>query len=153
MPFFIALAVAVIDQYTKALAIKKIASGSVPVINGIFHFTYVENTGAAFGIFKNGNAIFMAITAVILVGIIVALIFIKPENICIKVSSGLILGGAIGNLFDRILRGYVIDFFDFKAINYPVFNVADSFIVIGAIILCVYFIFFEKKAKDKNAKT
>ncbi|MCK9478838.1 MAG: signal peptidase II [Firmicutes bacterium] len=152
MPFFIAFAVAVFDQYTKALAIKKLAGGTIPIIKDIFHFTYVENTGAAFGIFKDGNTVFTIVTAIILIGIIVALIAIKPQDLYIKISSGLVLGGAVGNLLDRIFRGFVIDFLDFRVISYPVFNIADSFIVIGAIIICVKFVFFEKKSGQENAK-
>lgn len=151
MQYLIALIVVVLDQYTKALAVKKLSNGTIPVIKNIFHFTYVENTGAAFGIFKNSNTAFIIITSIILIGVIIALVKMKPKNKLIIVSTGLVIGGALGNLIDRILRGFVVDFLDFRAINYPVFNVADSCVVVGAILICVYLIFFDKKEETQNA--
>lgn len=149
MTYLIALAVLIIDQYTKALAVSKLKAASVPVINDFFHLTYVENTGAAFGMFKNGNMVFILLTSIILLGIIVAFAVVRPREKLVKISAGLIMGGAAGNIADRIFRGFVVDFLDFRAISFPVFNVADSCVVIGAVLICAYLIFFDKKEAAK----
>jgi len=151
MPYIIALIVIIIDQYTKALAVTKLAKGSVPLINNVFHLTYVENTGAAFGIMQNSNTIFIILIALILLAIIFALHKYKPSQKLIQICAGLIIGGAIGNLIDRLFRGFVVDFFDFRLINYPVFNIADSCVVVSSIIFCVYILFFDKKDDNNSA--
>lgn len=107
--------------------------GSVPVIKGVFHLTYVENTGAAFGMLQ-GNTWFLILTSVLVSAVVAYLIWkVKPENRYVKISLALILGGALGNLVDRVLLGYVVDFLDFRI--WPVFNIADSCVVVGAILL------------------
>jgi len=151
MAYIIALIVIIIDQYTKALAVGKLANGSVPVINNVFHLTYVENTGAAFGIMQNRNIVFIILMVLILLAIIFALYKYKPRQKLIHICAGLIMGGAIGNLIDRIFRGFVVDFFDFRLINYPVFNIADSCVVISSIIFCIYILFLDKKDDASNA--
>lgn len=114
------------QQYLKPL-------GSVPVIKGVFHLTYVENTGAAFGMLQDSTW-FLALTNVLVSAVVVYLIWkIKPENRYVKLSLALILGGALGNLIDRVLLGYVVDFLDFRI--WPVFNIADSCVVVGAMLL------------------
>ncbi len=107
--------------------------GSIPVIKGVFHLTYVENTGAAFGMLQ-GNTWFLILTSVLVSAVVAYLIWkVKPENRYVKLSLALILGGALGNLVDRVLLGYVVDFLDFRI--WPVFNIADSCVVVGAILL------------------
>lgn len=107
--------------------------GSVPVIKGIFHLTYVENTGAAFGMLQ-GSTWFLALTNALVSAAVAYLILKnKPQNRYVKLSLSLILGGALGNLVDRVLFGYVVDFLDFRI--WPVFNIADSCVVVGAILL------------------
>lgn len=145
MLYLVALASVIVDLYTKALAVSKLKDASVPLINDVLHFTYVQNTGAAFGIFKNGNVFFIIASILILAAIAVFLIKCKPSQGMVKIAAGLIVGGALGNLFDRIFRGFVVDFIDFRLINYPVFNIADCCIVCGAILFAVWVIFFDKK--------
>ena len=124
---------------------------SVPLIKDVFHLTYHGNTGMAFGMFKDNKLLLIVLCAVIL-GLIVFYIYkTKPSSFVEKMCYGMIIGGALGNVFDRITYGFVIDFLDVCVINYPIFNVADSFIVIGTIILAVYILFFEK-GKDKFDK-
>ena len=107
--------------------------GSIPVIKGVFHLTYVENTGAAFGMLQ-GNTWFLILTSALVSAVVAYLIWkVKPENRYVKLSLALILGGALGNLVDRVLLGYVVDFLDFRI--WPVFNIADSCVVVGAILL------------------
>ena len=104
-------------------------SGSIPIIEEVFHLTYILNPGAAFGMFAHNRLFFIAI-AVIVIGII---IWARREILAspweVKAGCGLFLGGAIGNLIDRARQGLVIDFFDFRI--WPVFNIADIAICIG----------------------
>jgi signal peptidase II len=115
--------------------------GSFPIINNIFHFTYVENRGAAFGILQNRTLFFIIIT--VIVGTILIYSIVKiPGSTFYKFTLSMILGGAIGNLIDRVRLGYVVDFIDFKFFP-AVFNLADSMIVVGAFLLC-YILIFKK---------
>jgi signal peptidase II len=135
MLFTPAILVLFLDQLSKHLAAKNlILNQSVPIIKGIFHLTLIHNRGAAFGILKNQAPLFIFIS---LFAIILIYFNLKKsrnkENIVFNISLALILGGALGNLIDRLFLGYVIDFLDFRI--WPVFNVADSAITIGAILL------------------
>ncbi|MEQ2130645.1 MULTISPECIES: signal peptidase II [Caldanaerobacter] len=140
MAIAIVVFVVFLDQFTKYLAAKYLMPvGSYPVIKHFFHLTYVENRGAAFGMLQNKTLFFIVITVV--VGIVLIYSMIKlPENSLYNYTLAMILGGAIGNLIDRVRLGYVVDFIDFKFFP-AVFNIADSFIVVGAIILGYLMIF------------
>lgn len=123
-----------LDISTKALAYKYLQDvNTYPIIENVFHLTYVENRGAAFGILEDNRFMFISIT--ILVSSVI-IYYLEKKDISIKIFNlglNLVLAGAIGNLIDRILLGYVIDFFDFRI--WPVFNIADISIVIGAGLL------------------
>ena len=128
------------DQWTKWLAVKYLSSGKIiDVIPNILQFVYVENTGAAFGILKNQKVLFTIITIIVIVGIIYYLIKMKfdQKNIFNYIVLLLIFSGAIGNFIDRIKKSYVVDFIYFKPINFPVFNVADTYITIACIVLLI----------------
>ncbi|CEO13155.1 lipoprotein signal peptidase [[Clostridium] sordellii] len=132
-----------IDQISKYLAVNYLANiGSIPIIKNIFHLTYVENRGAAFGMFQNNQIIFIVVA---IVACVFGLYYLykKDLNILGKSAIILIISGALGNLIDRIRLGFVVDYFDFRVIWDYVFNVADVFVVVGTILLCVYIIFFE----------
>ncbi|MBQ3115370.1 MAG: signal peptidase II [Clostridia bacterium] len=133
------------DLVTKRLATLYLQNTSFPVIKNVLHLTYVENTGAAFGMYKGGRWFFIITTVLILCGIVFMLIKYKPQQKLVKVSSALVMAGAVGNLIDRIYNGFVVDFIDFRVINYPVFNIADCCVVVGAVLFAVWVIFFEKK--------
>lgn len=135
----------VADQYTKVLAVKNLVDGTVPIIKDVLHLTYVENTGVAFGMFSESNTVFAVVTIAALLVILIVFAVKKPKGIISKLGCSFIVGGAAGNLADRLYRGFVVDFIDFRAINYPVFNVADCFIVVGAILVCIYILFFSEK--------
>lgn len=128
-----------IDQLSKIWALNSLKEiGSIPIIQNIFHLTYVENRGAAFGLFQNNQMIFVIVA---LSASIFGLYYLhKNKNISIIGKSGIILiiSGAIGNLIDRVRLGFVVDYFDFRFIWEYVFNVADIFVVIGTILLCIY---------------
>lgn len=128
--FVLPLAVVILDQFSKYIVVENMALGeSIPIIEEVFHLTYILNPGAAFGMFAHNRLFFIAI-AVIVIGII---IWARREILAspweVKAGCGLFLGGAIGNLIDRAQQGLVIDFFDFRI--WPVFNIADIAICIG----------------------
>ena len=138
------IALIVIDQISKYLALNNLANiGSIPIIENIFHLTYVENRGAAFGMFQNNQIVFIIVAVV---ASIVGLYYIykKKLNLLGNISIVLIISGAIGNLIDRVRLGFVVDYFDFRFIWDYVFNIADIFVVVGTILLCIYIIVFEK---------
>lgn len=111
---------------------------SIPVITNIFHITYIKNTGAAFGIL--GNYTFLLIIASIVI-LVLFFLFVKTysfDNLWFKAASAFIIGGAAGNLIDRVRLGFVIDFLDFRI--WPVFNIADMAIVTGGIILIIFYL-------------
>lgn len=129
--FVLPLAVVILDQFSKYIVVENMALGeSIPIIEEVFHLTYILNPGAAFGMFAHNRLFFIAI-GVIVIGII---IWARREILAspweVKAGCGLFLGGAIGNLIDRARQGLVIDFFDFRI--WPVFNIADIAICIGA---------------------
>jgi len=139
---FIVAFIVVLDQVTKYLAktyLKPV--GSIPLIPNVFHFTYVENRGAAFGILQNQRWLFIVLTVVVSAVIVYYLFTRSQESIVLTIALSMILGGAIGNLIDRLRLGYVVDMLHFVLIDYPVFNVADSFVVIGTILLAYYILF------------
>lgn len=144
--FLVILVIIAADQVSKYLIVNSISYGDlVPVINNFFYITYHENKGAAWGIFQNGRYFFIAIGIIIL--IILFYFLIKSKNKLLKVSLSFLMGGAVGNLTDRIVRGSVVDFLDFYfgSYNFPTFNIADSFIVIGTILLAFYMFFIYKE--------
>jgi signal peptidase II len=143
-------AILAIDQYTKYLAATTLINyDTIPLIKNVFHLTFVKNRGAAFGILQNQKWFFIIVTIVIMAGIVYYIIKNKPKSKLLMISLSMILGGAVGNLIDRIRYSYVIDFFDFNLINWPVFNVADSFVVVGTILLSYYLLFKYEEKKDE----
>ena len=140
--FFLSCAVLVgLDQWTKSLAVKHL-SGHPPLvlIDGIFELTYLENRGAAFGMLQGRQSFFFQIAAAVLA----AALFEKKSLIPLYLCAIGIVSGAAGNLIDRILQGYVVDFFYFRLINFPVFNVADCYVTISAAALIILFLFYYK---------
>ena len=125
-----------VDQATKYWIQSRMAYGeSWPVIADIFHITYILNPGAAFGILENKTWFFIAVAIVLLAG--VGYLYPRlPNHRLVKVGTGLLVGGAVGNLIDRVRIGYMIDFFDFRI--WPIFNVADICIVCGVACLAYF---------------
>jgi signal peptidase II len=130
-----------LDQLTKALAVVNLqGEPSYPLWQDVLHFTYVENRGAAFGMLSENRWIFMVLSTVAILGILFYLFWFRPQDKLLVISLAMIAGGGIGNMIDRILLGYVVDFIDFTLIDFAVFNVADSFVTVGAGILILYLV-------------
>lgn len=123
---------------------------SVPWINGVFHITYIKNSGAAFGMMQNMRWILVSITFIIIIAAILYVVKNKIRDKLFLLAVTFILSGAIGNLIDRIRFGEVVDFFDFKLINFAIFNVADSFVFLGAVALGIYLLRHKGEVNEKN---
>ena len=140
-----------IDQLTKLLAINNLRdlADEIPVINKVFGLYYVENKGISFSMLSSKMALIIIITSIIMLILIYVMIrtpktkYFMPFSIVLSV----IIGGAAGNMIDRIVRGFVIDFIMLDFINFPIFNVADIFVCVGLFILVILIIF---KYKDKD---
>ena len=126
----------IIDQLTKFLINMNLElNQSIPVINNVFHLTYILNSGAGFGILQQQKLLLIFISIIVIGVILYYIRKIKNEKV-LQVLAGLVLGGTMGNLIDRISYGYVIDFLDFRI--WPIFNIADSFVTVGVIWLVIY---------------
>ena len=150
--FLMIILLTAIDQYTKHLAVlhlkEKPAFG---IIDGVFELRYLENRGAAFGMLQNQKELFLLITSVVLVAICYILIKLPEEkkyNI-LHLLLVLITSGAIGNMIDRVRLEYVVDFFYFVLINFPIFNMADIYVSIACILLVILMLFVYKE-EDLN---
>ena len=142
-----------LDQITKTYVKNNLPLGqSNEVIQDFFYFTYVENTGAAFGILKNGRYFFIILT--IIISFVLIYVMIKNKSKILRLAISIVLGGALGNFIDRLLYGKVTDFLDFYIFgyDYPVFNVADICVNIGTILLAIYIIFIYKEPNNEEAE-
>ena len=150
MPFILmaimAVCIVVADQVTKFITVANIPLlGNVPAIDGVFHFTFVQNTGAAFSSFEGMQWLFALIFALFTAGVIWEFAtrrmgFTTLERWCIAA----VWAGGLGNMIDRVRLGYVVDMICTDFITFPVFNVADIFITCGCILLLVHLVFFNK---------
>lgn len=147
----------VLDHITKYIALTQLKPiGSKTVISGFFDFTYVENRGAAFGMLSGQRWFFVLLTIVVSAVIVYA--FIKmPKNkeyVWLRAALILVLSGAVGNMIDRIIRGYVVDFLEITLIRWPVFNLADIYVVAGTALLLylAFFVIKEEPKKEENAE-
>ena len=133
-----------IDQITKAIVRANMTVGeTIPIIKDIFHFTYVRNEGAAFGMLSEHRWVFMTLSSLMLVALTILLIIWDKPKPTFYVGTSMAIGGGIGNMIDRIAYGAVVDFIDFCAfpeIWHWIFNGADSFVCVGAAILIIYYI-------------
>ncbi|MBR2964975.1 MAG: signal peptidase II [Clostridia bacterium] len=123
-----------LDQLSKSLVVELLKPiRDLPLIEGVFHFTYSENRGAAFGILSNNRWVFMLFSSVMIVALSVYLFYPKRQSTQLfAIGTALVISGGIGNMIDRVALGYVVDFLNFELINFAIFNVADSFVCVGA---------------------
>ncbi len=138
----LAVVVVIVDQVTKRLAedqLERSGVHSVPIVDDVLRFTYVENRGAAFGLLQQQTAFFIVVGLIVIAVIAASYRYLPRSGLRLHLALGLQLGGAVGNLIDRVRQGYVVDFVDFgyHANWWPVFNVADSAIVIGVALLAL----------------
>ena len=139
LSFFIAL----LDQVTKYLIQQKLLTGQVVIIPGFFDLSYVQNTGAAWGIMQGFNSWLVILSVVMLVVLIIFRRSILQDTPVHRIATGLMIGGIVGNLVDRVRLGYVIDFLHFfwRNHHFPSFNVADSAICIGVALYIITHVF------------
>ena len=155
IPIILAAILLAVDQITKYAALTQLKPvGNVTFIEGFMDFTFVENRGAAFGILHGKTWLLLILAAVICVAIIWSMTKMPntKEYKYLKWALMLILAGAVGNVIDRLARGYVVDFFEFTFITWQVFNMADIYVVLGTIAMAIIVLFFIKDDKEeKNA--
>lgn len=136
------------DQLTKILAVNAFSDGSSnELIPGVLHFVYVKNTGASFGIFKDGNTMFLILIPILIL-VILYYFFRIPGGkhfLPLRILGVFIVAGAFGNLADRVRVQHVIDFIYVKLINFPVFNIADCYITVSVFFAFVFYIFLYRK--------
>ena len=151
--YIIALFIILLDQWTKWLVVKNMdLHESIEVIKDFFYLTSHRNNGAAWGMFQNQMIFFYIITVVVVVGLIYLIQTGTKGKMLYGVSLGLILGGAIGNFIDRIRHQYVVDFINTYIFSYdfPIFNIADSSLVIGVILLILVMLKEERAVKKEK---
>ena len=144
-----AVVLIVIDQFTKLImvnSLKVMGETKAPVIPGLREWSYLENPAAAFGLFGQVIWLVVALTMLVSAGIIVALFLYKNHSVFSYIASALLLAGGLGNLLDRIFRGYVVDFIHVMFFDY-VFNVADCCVTIGACCLVAHYILCMKRER------
>lgn len=132
-----------LDRVTKLVSMKFLKTGDVAVVKNYFELQYVENRGAAFGILQNKQIVLSLMTMVVIIGMILYLVKYKPGSRLLRFSLALIIGGALGNLFDRLYYKYVVDFlfFHYRDIySWPNFNVADIMVVVGTLLMALYIV-------------
>ena len=153
----IILAGILLDQISKWLTVKYIALGEeIPIIDNLFGLSHAQNPGAALGILKNSRWVFMLTSTVAIIAMIAFLYLGFSQNKLYDVSISIIISGGIGNMIDRIAYGKVVDMLEFLFIDFPIFNVADTFVCIGAgllILALVLDIIKESKKVKENADT
>lgn len=134
------------DFMTKISAVRCLTEVStMPILENIMHLTYVENRGIAFGMFSGGRVVFICVSIAVMVVLTIMLFKTKKEDRSVwqKLGTAMVLSGAAGNLFERITKGYVVDFIDFRLIDFPVFNIADIAVCVGVVLLVIHFLFAE----------
>lgn len=151
MYYIIAVIVLIIDQLWKSAIVKWMEVGqTIPLWEGVFHITSLRNKGAAFGILQGQRWFFIIVTLIVVLGIIYYLQTEGRNNRRISFALSLLLGGAIGNFFDRLIRGEVVDSLDFRLIDYPIFNLADVFIVSGVALMILDMWLETRKGQQKQ---
>lgn len=150
MPMMIFIFVIVlVDQLSKFYIQETMTPGmSLPVVADLFHITYILNPGAAFGILENQRTLFILIAALLLISFVYYYPKLRSDRLSLKIGATLLVGGAVGNLIDRIQTGYVVDFIDFRI--WPIFNVADMAIVGGVGVMICAMLFMDKARGEQN---
>jgi len=154
LPIFAVVILILLDQGTKLWALASLKPiHNMTLVEGFMDLTFVENRGVAFGMFSGQRWFILLLTCVIAAGLIWFYLALpqKQEYRPVRVSLVMILAGAVGNIIDRLFRGYVVDFFEFTFFDWPVFNVADIYVVAGVILFALMLLFVVKE-EDLNFK-
>ncbi|WP_040196932.1 signal peptidase II [Candidatus Soleaferrea massiliensis] len=142
-----------VDQLIKFLVDANMVVGqSIPVIQNIFHLTYVENKGSAFGLFSGHREFLIIIAVVLLAAGVWLMLSRKIKGNFVLTCAAMIIAGGLGNLIDRIFRGAIIDYLDFPFLNFYIFNFADCLVVVGVICFIVYLLFGDYFKRKKHVK-
>lgn len=153
MYFIIIAFVVALDQLTKYLIqANLVLNSSIPLLDGIFHITYIHNSGAAFSMFQNKTGFLISMQLVVIAVVLVYLVKRKKkDHWSLLLSLSFIAAGGMGNLIDRAMNGYVVDFLDFRV--WPIFNVADISVCVGCGLLVIYMFFIEpKRSREEKHK-
>ena len=146
MEYIFLVLIIAIDQICKHIIVSNFFLGeSIPVVDGIFHITYVLNPGAAFGIMQNMGIVFIVAAVLLVLAVFYFRHWLRKQCFFLRLGVISVLAGAIGNLIDRIQTGLVVDFFDFRI--WPVFNIADISICVGVVAI-IYALMFRKEVDD-----
>lgn len=149
-PYFLAVLIILIDQVSKALVRHSMAQGeSLPVVQNVFHLTYIENSGVAFGAFSGHTGIFVFVSLLVLAGLVIFVCKEKSSSLLLHYGVAMVIAGAVGNIIDRVMKASVTDMFDFRI--WPIFNVADIAVCVGFGLLVLY-LFFDQGDKHVGSK-
>ena len=153
---YLLLAVIIVaaDRLTKNWAVLNLRGrGTVDFVPGILNLYYAENTGAAFSMLRNQRWLFIGVSIIAVIVIIYIILFKKIKSVWGLLPLSLVLGGAIGNLIDRIFKGYVVDMFEFAFVRFAIFNIADIFVTVGGVMFCIYYLYSETvKMKESQGQ-
>lgn len=147
MDIILAVVLVWFDQFTKKLAVAKLmGKPAFPIIKGVLEFDYLENRGVAFGMFQGQRVMILLVGVVFIVGILIFMMKMPrgSKYTVLHVILTFVIAGGIGNIIDRVSLEYVIDFISFVLINFPIFNVADCYVVCGVIAMCIMILFVFK---------
>ncbi|MBV1758689.1 MAG: signal peptidase II [Dethiosulfatibacter sp.] len=139
-----------LDQLAKYLAVKYLLPlNTLPLWQNVLHLTYAENTGAAFGMLSGKQLFLIGVTSIVILAMLIVLqrFINNPQETWLKLSLVLLISGGLGNLTDRIRLDYVVDFIDFRLINFAIFNTADSLVSVGTVLLLYVVLFNKTKMK------
>lgn len=140
------IALVAADQLVKYWTVSHLALGeSAPFLPGVMQLTRLHNYGAAWSSFSGKTVLLLVVTAIMLIAVTVLLVRRIVRHPLGVTACLLVLGGGLGNMVDRVLHGYVVDMFDLLLFNYPIFNLADCFVVVGAILGAIYYLFLYEK--------
>lgn len=140
----------VIDRVLKVVMTVYLADGVKPFIPGFIQFRYTENTGAAFGSFQGMTLILTILTSILILVLLYVIVSKMFKSKLANIALMLITAGGLGNLYDRIFNGYVVDYLEFMFVDYAIFNFADTLITVGAVLFVIYFLFFDKTFFQKK---
>lgn len=146
-----AIVILLFDQLTKTYILKNISVGEVfGELPYVADYIFVKNTGAAFSILSNNTWLLSAISVIFVIAVLIYRIVAKPKGVLLNIALVLFFAGALGNAIDRVAYGYVVDFISIKWFDFPVFNIADMAIVMGAATAVIYVMFFDKDGEKHN---